>query len=120
MGDYIDDVDSPSGKFGSEKAPSKNFHPTIKPINLMQYLVRLITPPNGIVLDPFMGSGTTGVACKLEGVSFVGIEMNPEYHEIAAARIENFIEESELPENLKIEDNQNDENQKTEQLKFNF
>jgi site-specific DNA-methyltransferase (adenine-specific) len=120
VGDYIDDVDSPSGKFGSEKAPSKNFHPTIKPINLMQYLVRLITPPNGIVLDPFMGSGTTGVACKLEGVSFVGIEMNPEYHEIAAARIENFIEESELPENLKIEDNQNDENQKTEQLKFNF
>jgi site-specific DNA-methyltransferase (adenine-specific) len=120
VGDYIDDVDSPSGKFDSEKAPSKNFHPTIKPINLMQYLVRLITPPNGIVLDPFMGSGTTGVACKLEGVSFVGIEMNPEYHEIAAARIENFIEESELPENLKIEDNQNDENQKTEQLKFNF
>jgi len=120
VGDYIDDVDSASGKFGSEKAPSKNFHPTIKPINLMQYLVRLITPPNGIVLDPFMGSGTTGVACKLEGVSFVGIEMNPEYHEIAVARIENFIEESELPENLKIEDNQNDEKQKTEQLKFNF
>ena len=45
----------------------KNFHPTVKPVKLMQYLVRLVTPPNGKVLDPFCGSGTTGIACKLEG-----------------------------------------------------
>ena len=53
-----------------------NFHPTVKPISLMRYLVRLITPPNGIVLDPFNGSGTTGVACKLEGMNYVGMELD--------------------------------------------
>lgn len=70
-----------------------NFHPTVKPIKLMQYLVRLITPPNGIVLDPFCGSGTTGIACKLEGVQFIGIEQDAEYCKIAQARIDNYIEE---------------------------
>ena len=53
----------------------------------MQYLVRLVTPPKGIVLDPFMGSGTTGIACKLEGFEFIGIEREPEYIKIAQARI---------------------------------
>ena len=77
----------------------QNFHPTVKPIKLMQYLVRMITPPNGIVLDPFVGSGTTGIACKLEGFDFVGIEQDPEYTKIAEARINN------LPiENKGIED----------------
>jgi DNA modification methylase len=71
----------------------KNFHPTVKPIKLMQYLVRLITPPNGIVLDPFCGSGTTGVACKLEGFQFVGLEQDAEYSKIAQARIDNYVEE---------------------------
>jgi len=70
-----------------------NGHPTIKPIKLMQYLVRLITPPNGIVLDPFCGSGTTGVACKLEGFQFVGLEQDAEYSKIAQARIDNYVEE---------------------------
>jgi site-specific DNA-methyltransferase (adenine-specific) len=70
-----------------------NFHPTVKPIKLMQYLVRLITPPNGIVLDPFCGSGTTGVACKLEGFQFVGLEQDAEYSKIAQARIDNYLEE---------------------------
>jgi site-specific DNA-methyltransferase (adenine-specific) len=70
-----------------------NFHPTVKPIKLMQYLVRLITPPNGIVLDPFCGSGTTGVACKLEGFQFVGLEQDAEYSKIAQARIDNYVEE---------------------------
>lgn len=70
-----------------------NFHPTVKPIKLMQYLVRLITPPNGIVLDPFCGSGTTGVACKLEGFQFIGLEQDAEYCKIAQARIDNYIEE---------------------------
>jgi len=68
----------------------KNFHPTVKPVKLMQYLVKMITPPNGIVLDPFCGSGTTGVACKLEGFQFVGIEQDAEYSKIAEARINNF------------------------------
>lgn len=68
-------------------SPVKNFHPTVKPVRLMQYLVRLITPPNGIVLDPFVGSGTTGIAAKLEGLQFVGIEQNEEYVKISIARI---------------------------------
>lgn len=70
-------------------APSvdSNFHPTVKPIKLMTYLCRLITPPNGIVLDPFMGSGSTGVAAAKEGFGFVGIEREEQYFEICKARI---------------------------------
>ena len=69
--------------------PTKNFHPTVKPLALMQYLVRLTkTPTGGIVLDPFMGSGTTGMACVLENRDFIGIEMDEEYAEIAKLRIE--------------------------------
>lgn len=64
-----------------------NKHPTVKPIKLMSYLCRLITPPNGIVLDPFMGSGSTGVAAKKEGFEFIGIELDKEYFEIAEKRI---------------------------------
>lgn len=66
-----------------------NHHPTVKPIKLIRYLVRLVTPKNGVVLDPFMGSGTTGIACKLEGFDFLGIEKEVEYYEIASLRIEN-------------------------------
>lgn len=65
----------------------KNTHATVKPTSLMQYLCRLITPPDGIVLDPFMGSGSTGKACMLEGFRFIGIEMEEEYVVIARARI---------------------------------
>jgi DNA modification methylase len=68
----------------------KNTHPTVKPINLMSYLCRLITPEGGIVLDPFMGSGSTGVAAQLEGFKFLGMEMDPEYFKIADTRIENY------------------------------
>lgn len=67
----------------------KNNHPTVKPIKLMTYLCRLITPPNGTVLDPFMGSGSTGVAAIKEGFSFVGIERDKAYFEICKARIGN-------------------------------
>jgi site-specific DNA-methyltransferase (adenine-specific) len=69
---------------------TKNNHPTVKPINLMTYLCRLITPTNGIVLDTFMGSGSTGIAAQLEGFRFVGMEMDEDYFKIAEARIENF------------------------------
>ena len=65
-----------------------NNHPTVKPTTLMQYLVRLVTPPNGIVLDPFMGSGSTGKACAYEGFDFIGIDQSAEYVAIAQARID--------------------------------
>ena len=65
-----------------------NHHPTVKPTDLMAYLVRLVTPPGGVVLDPFMGSGSTGKAAMREGARFIGCEMSPEYLAIAQARIE--------------------------------
>lgn len=64
-----------------------NTHPTVKPIALMRWLVRLACPPGGLVIDPCMGSGSTGVAALLEGRRFAGIEENPEYLEIAARRL---------------------------------
>jgi hypothetical protein len=64
-----------------------NHHPTVKPTDLMRYLCRLVTPPDGTVLDPFMGSGSTGKAAVLEGFRFIGIEREEEYCEIAKARI---------------------------------
>ena len=84
---YEDDVNSASGKFGSEKAPSKNTHPTVKPQELMKYLCRMVTPKGGTVLDIFMGSGSTGMAAKDEGFDFIGIERDKEYFNIAEKRI---------------------------------
>ncbi len=66
---------------------NRNHHPTVKPTALMRYLCRLVTPPEGIVLDPFMGSGSTGKAAMLEGFLFIGIERDADYLEIAKARI---------------------------------
>jgi DNA modification methylase len=68
--------------------PTRNPHPTVKPIDLMRWLVRLVTPPDGVILDPFAGSGTTGIAAGLELAGFIGIERDPEYADIADARIE--------------------------------
>lgn len=65
----------------------RNMHPTVKPTDLMRYLVRMVTPPGGTVLDPFTGSGSTGRGALLEGMRFVGCELSPEYAEIAVARI---------------------------------
>lgn len=70
----------------------KNNHPTVKPINLLTYLCRLITPERGIILDPFMGSGSTGVAALLEGFDFIGIELEKDYYNIAKRRIEKYEE----------------------------
>ena len=86
-------IKNDSGRGFSESDPHKkilnqNFHPTVKPIKLMQYLIKLVTPPNGTVLDPFMGSGSTGVAAKELGFNFVGCELSPEYFEIAIKRIQ--------------------------------
>ncbi len=66
---------------------SRNVHPTVKPIALMRYLVKLVTPPGGTVLDPFTGSGTTGMACRYEDRQFIGVEREAEYVAIALARI---------------------------------
>jgi site-specific DNA-methyltransferase (adenine-specific) len=74
-------------KISRSERGKDNTHPTVKPIKLMSYLIKLITPPKGIVLDPFMGSGSTGVAALKEGFRFVGIEQNPEYVEIAKKRL---------------------------------
>jgi len=67
---------------------NNNNHPTVKPTDLMRYLCRLVTPPNGVILDPFMGSGSTGKAAMLEGFRFIGCEMKEDYAAIAKARIE--------------------------------
>ncbi len=85
-------IKNASGRGFNESEPYKkilnqNFHPTIKPIKLMQYLIKLVTPPNGTVIDPFMGSGSTGVAAKELGFNFIGIELSEEYFEIAKQRI---------------------------------
>lgn len=72
-------------------SPVRNIHPTVKPTALMQWLVRMVTPTGGIVLDPFTGSGSTGKAAILEGFNFVGCEMTPEYAEIARRRIDHAV-----------------------------
>ena len=66
---------------------ARNHHPTVKPVALMRWLVRLVTPPGGLVLDPFAGSGTTGLACIKEQCRFLGIEREAEYVAIANARL---------------------------------
>ena len=71
----------------------KNHHPTVKPIKLMQYLCTLTrTPTGGVVLDPFLGSGTTGIACVNTDRDFIGIEKEPEYMEIAKRRIDHAVQ----------------------------
>jgi site-specific DNA-methyltransferase (adenine-specific) len=79
-------VNTSSGK-QRKVNPTKNHHPTVKPLELMKYLCRLVTPKGGTVLDPFMGSGSTGMAAKDEGFEFIGIEKEKEYFEIAESRI---------------------------------
>jgi site-specific DNA-methyltransferase (adenine-specific) len=76
------------GSLGKVTEPAQNFHPTVKPLALMRYLIRLITPPNGTVLDPFAGSGTTLVAAIQEGFHCVGIELTADYYPIIHARCE--------------------------------
>jgi site-specific DNA-methyltransferase (adenine-specific) len=66
---------------------NRNHHPTVKPVDLMRWLVRLVCPPGGTVIDPFTGSGTTGVACRLEGFGFIGIDIEPAYIDMARQRI---------------------------------
>jgi site-specific DNA-methyltransferase (adenine-specific) len=95
-GECVDRVEGSAGmespRAGAGRTSgSRNHHPTVKPTDLMRYLCRLVTPPSGIVLDPFMGSGSTGKAAMLEGFAFVGIERESEYIDIAKARIQSAV-----------------------------
>jgi hypothetical protein len=101
-----------------------NNHPTVKPIALMRYLCRLITPKNGTILDPYMGSGSTGIAAKLEGFQFTGIEREEEYCKIAQSRMDAWSEEEKVKPAVetithKITRIQNEIKQKTD-LIINF
>lgn len=81
---------------GKPPSTGKNHHPTVKPTELMAYLVRLVTPPGGVVLDPFMGSGSTGKAAMREGFRFIGCELSEEYLAIARARIEHELSKRQV------------------------
>jgi site-specific DNA-methyltransferase (adenine-specific) len=79
-------LQSPRAGAGRTADTVRNFHPTVKPTDLMRYLCRLVTPPAGLVLDPFCGSGSTGKAALLEGLRFVGVDLDPAHVAIAEAR----------------------------------
>ncbi len=102
----------PTGKFPDHDQRERvgNFHPTVKSTKLMSYLITMVTPPDGVVLDPFMGSGTTGVAAINSGFKFIGIERESEYMAICEARIahaETLTEKGEM--NADVNDNQDEE-----------
>jgi site-specific DNA-methyltransferase (adenine-specific) len=84
-----------TAKTSKAERGDENHHPTVKPIDLMRYLCRLVTPPDGLVLDPFTGSGSTGCAALLEGFRFHGIEREPEYVAIATARIAHWARQAD-------------------------
>lgn len=96
-------ADGKQNPYAGKASPiNRNHHPTVKPIALMRYLCRLITPPGGLVLDPFCGSGSTGIAAALEGCRFVGIEQDAEYCRIAEARIDSATRQGSLFELLSV------------------
>jgi len=82
-----DGLNSPRAGAGRTAEHVKNFHPTVKPIKLMRWLCRLLTPQGGTVLDPFLGSGTTAVSAILEGFNAVGCEMTEDYYPIIQGRV---------------------------------
>jgi DNA modification methylase len=85
-----DGIGNREHNINEKNAYVKNNHPTIKPVKLMSYLCNLITPTNGVILDPFMGSGSTGIAARLNNFNFIGIELDSEYLKIAEQRINSF------------------------------
>ena len=87
LGDCLD-CDTVNNDRKAHKDHDMIFHPTQKPVDLMRYLVNLVLPPGGTILDPFMGSGTTGVACSNLARKFIGIDKVEEYFDIACRRIE--------------------------------
>ena len=101
-GKYLDPQRKVGSKGGTNprnrgaESKRKNYHPTVKPIKIMEYLVRLVTPKEGIVLEPFAGSGTTLIACKQQGFNYIGIEREQEYCDIAEARLKGVTIQEEL------------------------
>lgn len=101
-GKYLDPQRKVGSKGGTNprnrgaESKRKNYHPTVKPIKLMEYLVRLVTPKEGMVLEPFAGSGTTLIACKQQGFNYIGIEREQEYCDIAEARLKGVKIQGEL------------------------
>jgi DNA modification methylase len=85
---------------GSKTRPKRNHHPTVKPIDLMRYLVRLVTPKGGICLDPFCGSGTTLIAAKMELMNYIGIDMDESHIPLAEARVKNWNPDLYKPQQL--------------------
>lgn len=85
-----------AGSGGWDAKELRNFHPTVKPVRLMRWLVRLVTPPGGTVLEPFAGSGTTMVACEREGLTCRGMEIAPEYCDIARARLASLVDAEDV------------------------
>jgi site-specific DNA-methyltransferase (adenine-specific) len=102
-GSYSGNVANKGNKIGAQpdkpNQPAKNFHPTVKPTSLMEYLIKLVTPPGGVVLDPFTGSGSTGKAAILQGFDFIGIEMTEEYLPIIEGRLKHA--EAKVAERIK-------------------
>lgn len=85
-----------AAKVSPSERGENNTHPTVKPLALMRWLVRLVTHPGGLVLDPFLGSGTTALACRNEGMRCIGIEREPEYYAMACRRIEEAYRQGDL------------------------
>jgi site-specific DNA-methyltransferase (adenine-specific) len=101
---HEDGSDKANAYAGTTGAARQNFHPTVKPTSLMEYLVKLVTPPGGVVLDPFTGSGSTGKAAILQGFDFIGIELTEEYLPIIQGRLkyaEQLVAEAKEQEKLK-------------------
>lgn len=95
--------DNPRTGAGRSGEARRNHHATVKPIDLMRWLVRLVTPPGGIVLEPFAGSGTTPAACALEDVDCLAMELDADYVEIARARVAHAVQQREEELAAKIE-----------------
>jgi len=103
-GRKVGSIGAKNGQFaGMTETPRHNIHPTVKPISVMAWLVRLVSKEGDTVLDPFMGSGTTGVACRELNRNFIGIELNAEYHKIAESRISGDVSTGTLPEKKPVE-----------------
>lgn len=101
-------LDSPRSGAG-RNGGSKNIHPTVKPTDLMRWMCRLVTPPGGLVLDPFVGSGSTGRGAALEGLHFVGFELDPDYAQIAEARVADAAG-GKMPDNIYLTTYADDDN----------
>ena len=96
VGVYGDGIGNVPKEDGQRPNPYKNIHPSVKPISLMSYLITLTTKPRELVLDPFMGSGTTAIAAHMMNRQFIGFEKETDYHRIAEERIAHYLKQCKL------------------------